>query len=246
MAYHGGVLPFGSTFLVFSDYMRPAVRISALSHLHSIWIYTHDSIGVGEDGPTHQPVEHLMALRAIPNLTVIRPCDANEAREAWIVAIEKKDSPIALILSRQNIPTIDRTKYAGAEGLQKGAYVLADLGEGKPELILMASGSEVDLIIKAGERLAAEGINVRLVSFPCWSIFEQQPKSYRDQVLDANIGKRLAVEAGISLGWEKWVTSEGKVIGVDKFGSSAPGERVFKEYGFSVENVYQTAKNMLK
>lgn len=245
LAYHGGFIPYGATFLTFSDYMRPSVRISAISHLHSIWVYTHDSIGVGEDGPTHQPVEHFMALRVIPILNVIRPGDANEAREAWTAAIEDKTHPTALILSRQNIPTLDREKFAKAEGLHKGAYVLADLGSGRPDIILMASGSEVDLIVKAGEKLAEEGVAVRLVSFPCWSFFEDQMPSYRDAVLDPAIEKRLAVEAGVSLGWEKWVGPKGMIIGVDRYGASAPAEKIFEEYGFTVENVVQKARMLL-
>ena len=180
MAYHKGLIPYGATFLVFSDYMRGALRVSAISHLPSIWVFTHDSIGLGEDGPTHQPVEHLMSLRLIPNLSVIRPADANEVREAWIAAVNRKHGPTALILSRQNLPTIDRSKFASEAGLHKGAYVIADLGDGKPEIILMASGSEVDLIVKAGEKLHDEGKNVRLVSFPSWDLFEAQPQSYKD------------------------------------------------------------------
>jgi transketolase len=245
MTYHGGFIPYGATFLTFSDYMRPSVRISALSHLQSIWVYTHDSIGLGEDGPTHQPIEHVMSLRLMPNLTVIRPCDANEVREAWIAAIENHNHPTALVLTRQNVSTLDREKFAKADGLHKGAYILADLGEGKPQLILMATGSEVDLIIKAGEKLAEEGVNVRLVSFPCWSFFENQPQSYRDAVLDPSIEKRIAVEAGVSLGWEKWVGSKGAIIGVDKYGASAPYEKIFEEYGLTADHIYKKAKALL-
>jgi transketolase len=246
MAYHGGFIPYGATFLTFSDYMRPSVRISALSHLQSIWVYTHDSIGLGEDGPTHQPIEHVMSLRLIPNLSVIRPCDANEVREAWIAAIENHNYPTTLVLTRQNVPTLDREKFAKAEGLHKGAYVLADLGEEKPEIILMATGSEVDLIVKAGEKLAEEGVNVRLVSFPCWSFFENQPQSYHNAVLDPSIEKRIAVEAGVSLGWEKWVGSKGAIIGVDKYGASAPYEKIFEEYGLTADQIYKKAKALLK
>jgi transketolase len=246
MAYHGGFIPYGATFLTFSDYMRPSVRISALSHLKSIWVYTHDSIGLGEDGPTHQPVEHVMSLRLIPNLTVIRPCDANEVREAWIAAIESGNKPTTLVLTRQNVPTLDREKFSKAEGLHKGAYVLADLGKGKPEIILMATGSEVELIVKAGEKLAEEGVNVRLVSFPCWSFFEEQPQSYRDTVLDPGIEKRIAIEAGVSLGWERWVGPKGTIIGVDKYGASAPYEKIFEEYGLTADQVYKKAKALLK
>lgn len=246
LTYHGGLIPYGATFLTFSDYMRPSVRISALSHLKSIWVYTHDSIGLGEDGPTHQPIEHVMSLRLIPNLTVIRPCDANEVREAWIAAIDNEHRPTALVFTRQNVPTLDREKFAKAKGLHKGAYVLADLGNGKPEIILMATGSEVELIVKAGEKLAEEGVNVRLVSFPCWSFFENQSQSYRDDVLDPGVQKRIAVEAGVSLGWEKWVGPRGMVIGVDKYGASAPYEKIFEEYGLTVDHVYKKAKALLK
>jgi transketolase len=244
MTYHKGLIPYGATFLVFSDYMRGALRVSAISHLPSIWVFTHDSIGLGEDGPTHQPVEHLMSLRLIPNLSVIRPADANEVREAWIAAVNCKHGPTALILSRQNLPTIDRTKFASEAGLHKGAYVIADLGEKKPEIILMASGSEVDLIIKAGEKLQTEGKSVRLVSFPCWDLFEAQPQSYKDQVLDPKIERRVAVEAGSKLGWEKWVGSKGTVVGMSSYGASAPAETLFNEFGFTIDNVYKTAKEL--
>jgi len=245
IAFHGGFIPFGGTFLVFSDYMRPAIRVSALSHLGSIWVYTHDSIGLGEDGPTHQPVEHLASLRAIPNLITLRPADANEVREAWIAAIERRDGPTALVFSRQNLPTYDRKEFAGAEGVHKGAYVMADLGAGKPDLILMASGSEVQLIVNAGRKLAEEGLSVRIVSFPCWELFEKQSDTYKNKVLDPTIPKRLAVEAGVSMGWHKWVGCEGSIIGIDKFGASAPGGRVLEEYGFSLDNVYKKAKEMI-
>ena len=245
LAFHGGILPFGATFLVFSDYMRPAVRLSALSHLTSIWVYTHDSIGLGEDGPTHQPVEHLVSLRAIPYLSVIRPSDANEVREAWISALES-EGPTALVFSRQNLPTFDRSQFSAARGLQNGAYVIMDLGEKDPEIILMASGSEVQLIIDAGKKLSEEGFGVRLVSFPSWNLFEKQPKKYIDSVLDPAIKTRLSVEAGIGLGWEKWVGEKGKIISIEMFGASAPAETLFKEYGFTVENVYKTAKELIE
>jgi transketolase len=244
MALHGGLIPYGGTFLVFSDYLRPALRLAALSHIPDIWIFTHDSIGLGEDGPTHQPVEHLAALRAIPNLVLIRPADANETAQAWKYAVNHRQGPTAFALTRQSVPTIDRSRYQGAEGLQKGAYVLADLGKAEPELILMASGSEVDLIIKAGEKLEAEGFSLRLVSFPSWELFRKQDQNYRDQVLLPGIKARLAVEAGVSQGWHEWVGDEGMVIGVNKFGASAPAARLFKEYGFTVENVIETVREL--
>jgi transketolase len=246
MAIHGGVIPYGGTFLVFSDYMRPAVRLSALAGYPSIWIYTHDSIGLGEDGPTHQPVEHLAALRAIPNLVVIRPGDANEVTQAWKVAISRRHAPTALILTRQALPVLDRAIYAPAEGLQKGAYVLADLGEKAPELILMASGSEVSLITEAGLRLASEGVNVRLVSFPSWELFSAQDETYRNQVLPPHITNRLSVEAGVSQGWERWLAGQGEYISVERFGASAPYKILFEHYGLTVENVIRRAYQLLE
>jgi len=237
MALHGGVIPYGATFLVFSDYMRGAIRLSALSHIPSIWVFTHDSIGVGEDGPTHQPVEHIAALRAIPNLTVIRPCDANETIAAWKWAIGHRSGPTALILTRQAVPILDRSIYTLASELVRGAYVLADIGDKEPELILMASGSEVGLVVEAGLRLAAEGVNVRLVSFPSWELFSAQPQEYRDAVLPPRVTARLAVEAGIAQGWERWVGSHGDIISIEHFGVSAPAKVIFAQVGFTVENV---------
>lgn len=246
MAYHGGMIPFGATFFVFSDYMRPPVRISALSHLGSIWVFTHDSIGVGEDGPTHQPVEHLAALRAIPNLVTLRPADANEVREAWKVAVENRHRPTALVLTRQNLPTLNRNVYAPAQGLRKGAYVLADLGQGKPQIILMASGSEVALILQAGKQLESQGVAVRLVSFPSWELFAEQDRAYRDSVLLPDVELRLAVEAGVSQGWHRWVGLRGRVQGLDRYGASGPAKTVFENLGFSAGAVEQIAWEMLK
>jgi transketolase len=244
IAAHGGLIPFCGTFLTFSDYMRPSIRLSALSGHRSIWVFTHDSIGLGEDGPTHQPVEHLAALRAMPNLVVVRPGDANETVEAWKLAISRGHGPTLMALTRQKIPTLDRTMYAAADGLWRGAYVLADLGE-HPEIILMASGSEVSLIAEAGERLAKEGIGVRLVSFPSWELFIIQDQEYQKSVLPPEITVRLAVEAGVSQGWHRWLGERGTMISVDRFGSSAPSKVVFKEYGFSVENVVSKARELL-
>ncbi len=245
MAYHGGVIPYGGTFLVFSDYMRGALRIAALSHLQSIWVFTHDSIGVGEDGPTHQPVEHFAALRAIPNLVTLRPGDANEVAEAWKAAIKCQNGSTALVLSRHGVPTLDREKYSSAENLHKGAYVLADLGAGDPEIILMSSGTEVALIVGAAEQLAAEGVSVRLISMPSWELFEAQGQEYIDEVLPASISKRLAVEAGVSQGWHRWVGERGAILAVDKFGASAPQKVVYQEYGLTVANVVAQAKELL-
>ncbi len=245
MALFGGVMPYGGTFLVFSDYMRPAIRIAALSHIPSIFVFTHDSIGLGEDGPTHQPVEHLTALRAIPNLCVIRPADANETVEAWKVAVSRRNGPTALILSRQALPTLDRTLMEQASFLSKGAYVLADFGDGEPELILMASGSEVSLIYAAAARLSAEGVNVRVVSFPSWDLFEKREAAYREAVLPRRVRARLAVEAGTSLGWERYVGAEGAVISIERFGASAPAKVLFEKFGFTVEHVIEKAREVL-
>jgi len=246
MGLHGGVIPYGGTFLVFADYMRPAIRLSALAHYPSIWVFTHDSIGVGEDGPTHQPVEHLASLRAIPNLVVIRPADGNEVTEAWIVAIQRRDGPTALALTRQDVPTLDRAVFNPADGLQRGAYVLADIGDNPPELILMASGSEVGLIVQAGMSLAERGVNVRLVSFPSWELFTAQDQAYQQSVLLPNVKARLAVEAGVSMGWERWVGDSGAIIGVDRFGASAPYKTIYEKFGLSVENIVTTAQKLLK
>jgi transketolase len=248
MCYHGGLRPFGATFLVFSDYMRPAIRLSALSHLPSIWVFTHDSIGVGEDGPTHQPVEHIAALRAIPNLVVIRPGDANEASAAWMVALNQKNKPTALILTRQNLPVLPFTKGEGDSlpPVDRGAYVLADMGDSEPEIILMASGSELSLVVDAATQLATNGINVRVVSFPSWELFTAQDQDYRDNVIPPKITARLAVEAGVSLGWDRWVGEKGKIISIDHFGASAPAKILFEKYGFTVDNIVEKAGEIIK
>lgn len=246
MAYHGGFIPFGATFMAFADYMRPPMRLSALSHLQSVWVFTHDSVGLGEDGPTHQPVEHLATLRAIPNLTVIRPGDANEVREAWKSAVARKHKPTLLALSRQAMVTLDRTAYAPAEGAARGAYVLADLGTGAPQAILMASGSELQLIVEAGKMLAAEGMAVRLVSFPSWELFAEQDAAYRESVLPAGIEARLAVEAGIAMGWERWVGCKGKVLSIERYGASAPYQTIFEKFGFSAANVCALVREMVR
>ncbi len=244
MAAHGGVIPFAATFLMFSDYMRPAIRLSALSGHRSIWVFTHDSIGVGEDGPTHQPVEHFAALRAIPNLTVVRPGDANEVVEAWRVAISNRKGPTLLALTRQNVPVLDRSKYAAATGLKRGAYVLADLGK-EPEIVLMASGSELGIVVQAGEMLHSKGTAVRLVSFPSWELFRAQSQDYRDSVLPPKMKKRLVVEAGVAQGWERWAGENARYLCIDKFGASAPAEVLFERYGFTVENVVKRAQELL-
>lgn len=245
MALHGGLLPFGGTFLTFSDYMRPAIRLAALSEIQTIYVFTHDSIGLGEDGPTHQSVEHVAALRAIPNLNVIRPCDAHEVREAWRSALVRKNGPTALALSRQKVPVLDRNSLAGAEGLHKGAYVLAEAGNGTPRIIIIATGSEVGLALETREALEAEGIGTRVVSMPCQEIFERQQKDYRDSVLPSAVGARLAIEAGVSQGWDRYVGPSGDTLCVDRFGASAPAEVVFEKYGFTLENALAKAKALL-
>ena len=242
LAVHGGFLPYGSTFLIFSDYMRPAIRLAALMGVHVVHVFTHDSIAVGEDGPTHEPVEQLASLRAIPNLTVIRPADANETAEAWKVAAQSEKHPVLLALTRQDLPTLDRTRYASADGVRQGAYVLSDAKDGKPTLILLASGSEVALILAAADQLQAEGIAVRCVSMPSWELFDAQPQSYRDQVLPPNVSARLAVELGVSQGWDRYVGAKGDMLGVDRFGASAPANVLLREYGFTVDNVVARAK----
>lgn len=245
LAAHGGTIPYGATFLIFSDYMRPPIRLAALAHLHVIHVFTHDSIALGEDGPTHQPVEQLANLRAIPNLTVLRPGDANETAVAWQIALETKDRPVLLVLTRQAVPTLDRNRYASAQGVRRGAYVLSDAANGKPQLILIASGSEVALIVAASERLQREGIAVRCVSMPSWELFDALPKAERDAVLPPSVRARLAVEAGVTQGWHRYVGDAGDVIGVDRFGASAPGETVLREYGFTVDNVYARGKALV-
>ena len=244
MAAHGGVIPYAATFLMFSDYMRPAIRLSALSGHRSIWVFTHDSIGVGEDGPTHQPVEHLAALRAIPNLTVVRPGDANEVVETWRAAISNRKGPTLMALTRQNVPVLDRSKYAAATGLSRGAYVLADLGK-DPEIVLIASGSELGIVVQAGEMLYSKGTAVRLVSFPSWELFRAQSQDYRDSVLPPKMKRRLVVEAGVAQGWERWVGENARYLCIDRFGASAPAEVLFEKYGFTVENVVKRAQELL-
>jgi transketolase len=244
MALYGGFIPYGGTFLVFSDYMRAAMRLAALMHQRVIYVLTHDSIGLGEDGPTHQPVEHLAALRSIPSMTVIRPADANEVSFGWKAALEAGIGPTVLALSRQALPTLDRSEFASAEGLLRGAYVLRDDPDGEPDVILMASGSEVDLIIQAGEQLLEKGVHVRLVSFPSWELFEAQPQSYRDQVLPASVKARVAIEAGVPQGWHRWVGDQGKVIALDRFGESAPYKELYTNLGLTVEAILKAVEEI--
>jgi transketolase len=249
LALHGGIVkPFGSTFLIFSDYMRPSVRLSALMNLPVVWAWTHDSVGLGEDGPTHQPVEHLAALRAIPNLWVVRPADANETTYAWKVALEREEGPVALVLSRQDLPVLARGdgECAAAAGVERGAYVLWEAtGGDPPDLALLATGSEVWIALEAAKTLADDGSAVRVVSMPCWELFAAQPVSYRDEVLPPACEARLAVEAGISQGWERWVGSRGDVVSIERFGASAPGPTVLEKLGFTADNVAMRARALL-
>ena len=244
MALSKYLIPYGATFLIFSDYMRPPLRLAAIMKIRPIMVFTHDSIALGEDGTTHQPVEQLIGLRTVPNMTVIRPADANETAQAWRVAIELQDGPVCIVLTRQGIPIIDQKKYAEAKNLEKGAYILSDC-EGEPDIILMASGSEVQLILAAQEELKNNKIEARVVSMPSWNLFDKQSAAYKAEVFPKNIRKRLAVEAGSSVGWMKYTTDDGDVLGIEKFGESAPGEEVMKEYGFTVENVMKRANDLL-
>lgn len=246
MALHNGLTPFGSTFLVFSDYMRPAIRLAALSKLHVIYIFTHDSIALGQDGPTHQPIEHISSLRCIPGLTVIRPCDANETAEAWRLAIHHREGPVALILTRQNVPVIDRTRYSSAEGVRYGAYILAESSPGTPDLIFIATGSEVHQTLKASEILMNDGVKTRVVSMPSWELFEKQPVEYRNTVLPPEVTARVSVEAAATFGWHKYVGASGGTIGIDHFGASAPGEVLLDKFGFTVEEIANKARGILK
>jgi len=244
MTLYGGVIPYGGTFLVFSDYMRPSIRLASISHIRPIYVFTHDSIGLGEDGPTHQPVEHLAALRSIPGLIVIRPADANETSFAWKAAINFKKGPVALILTRQNLPVFDRTVFNSAANVLKGAYILKE-SEGEPELILMASGSEVYLALQAADKLQSEGIETRVISFPSWELFEMQSDDYKESVLPPSVRARVSIEAGVKQGWEKYTGDFGESISVEKFGASAPYEIIFTEYGFTTDKIISASRKVL-
>jgi transketolase len=245
MALSKMLLPYGGTFLIFSDYMRPAIRLSALLRAHVIYVFTHDSIGLGEDGPTHQPIGHLTSLRAMPHINVIRPADANETTEAWRVALKDSTRPHALVLSRQNLPVIDRKKHGTAEGLAKGGYILSD-SKGTPDLVLLSSGAEVHLVLAAAEILRKSGTKVRVVNMACFELFDSQPAAYKNRVLPQTVEKRIAVEAGATLGWYKYVGLKGSVIGIDHFGASAPAKVLFEKFGFSVDNIVNQARTILK
>ena len=246
LAAHGGTLPYGATFLIFSDYMRPPIRLAALMKLHVIHVFTHDSIALGEDGPTHAPVEQLAALRAIPNVTVIRPADANETAVAWRVACETRDRPVVLVLARQAVPTLDRQRFASADGLRRGAYILVDARDGRPDLILIASGSEVGLMVAAADRLQSQNVAVRCVSMPSWELFNALPRAEQDAVLPSTVPARLAIEMGTSQGWRRYVGDAGDVISVDHFGASAPGEVVQRQYGFTVDELYRRGLALIR
>jgi transketolase len=246
ISLNGGLIPYAGTFLTFSDYMRPAIRLAALSEVQAIYVFTHDSIGLGEDGPTHQPIEHVAALRAIPNLFVIRPADGPEVSEAWRIAITRRHGPTALALTRQKVGVIDRARYNSAAGLRRGGYILAEAeGAELPQLILIATGSEVSLALDAREKLQAEGVATRVVSLPCWELFEEQPREYRDEVLPANVPARLAIEAGVRQGWDRYVGQNGDVVCLDRFGASAPGDVVMRELGFNLDNVLKHVRDLL-
>jgi transketolase len=245
MALHGGLIPYGGTFLIFSDYMRPALRLASLMRLKVIYLFTHDSIGLGEDGPTHQPVEHLAALRAIPNLIVLRPCDASETAAAWRFALESKNGPVALALTRQNVPVLDRSRFASAEGLHRGAYILSDPADGDPDVILIGTGSEVHLAVEAAARLKEKGFQPRVVSMPSWELFDMQQEDYRSRVLPAHIHARIAVEAGVAQGWHRYVGDGGVVIGIDHFGASAPYRVLYEKFGLTAGRIEETAMKLL-
>lgn len=245
MALHGGLRVFGGTFFVFSDYLRPAIRMAALMKLPVTYVFTHDSIAVGEDGPTHEPIEQLASFRAMPNINVIRPADGNETVAAWKMALQSKDQPTAIVLTRQNVPTLKNTKELAWEGVQKGAYVISPAANQNPEVLLLATGSEVSLAVEAQKVLEQEGIYASVVSMPSWSNFEKQPEEYKQSVLPKTVKKRLAIEMGSSLGWDRYTGDEGDILAIDRFGASAPGDRIMKEYGFTVENVVNRVKSLL-
>jgi transketolase len=246
IAYHGGFIPYDATFLTFSDYMRGAVRLSALAGLHVVDVWTHDSVGLGEDGPTHQPVEHYAALRAIPNLWFVRPGDANETSAAWALAIERRDGPVALALTRQKLPVLAGTAEAARDGVRRGGYVLREAAGGTPVLILIATGSELQLAMAAATTLEGEGIATRVVSLPCWERFELQDAEYRDSVLPPTVRARVSVEIGVSLGWERWVGDGGAIIGLDHFGASAPAGTIFEHLGFTAARVAEVGRGVVR
>ena len=250
ISLNGGLIPFAGTFLTFSDYMRPAIRLAALSEVQVIYVFTHDSVGLGEDGPTHQPIEQIAALRAIPHLFVFRPADPAEVSEAWRIAILRRNAPTALALTRQKVPVIDRTRFASATGLRRGGYVIAEAemqngSPATPQLMLLATGSEVSLALEARQKLQQDGVPTRVVSMPCWELFEEQAADYREEILPSSVQARLAIEAGVRQGWDRYVGAQGDVICLDRFGASAPGDVALKNLGFNVENVIEHSRKLL-
>jgi transketolase len=245
IALHGGLIPYAGTFFTFADYMRPSIRLAAIMGLRVIYVFTHDSIGVGEDGPTHQPVEHLMSLRAMPNVTVIRPADAAETLEAWRAALLNSSGPTALVLSRQNLPRMDRSEFPSAAGLHKGAYTLWQAREGEPDAIIIATGSEVEIALEAARALAEEGINARAVSMPSWELFDAQTPEYKERALPDAVRARVAVEAGVSTGWERYVGLDGEIVGMTGFGASGPASALFKKFGFVSGAVADAARRVV-
>jgi transketolase len=245
MALHGGLIPYTSTFLIFYDYMRPPVRLAAIMRQQVVYVYTHDSVGLGEDGPTHQPVEQLAGLRSVPGLVEIRPADAAETAQAWRIALERKDGPTALVLTRQKLPLLDRNEYASAEGVKRGGYVLWQ-ADGDLQAILIATGSEVHIALEAGKMLQAKGIAARVVSLPSWELFERQSQEYRDSVLPLQLKARVSIEAGTTFGWERYIGDQGIAIGVDRFGASAPYQRIYQELDLTPQHVVEAAEKLLK
>ena len=245
MALTRGVIPFGGTFLVFSAYMLPSIRLAAMMRLGVVYVFTHDSIGLGEDGPSHQPIEQLAQLRSIPHMVVLRPVDATETAEAWKIALERREAPTCLVLTRQKLPVLDRSKYASASGVSRGGYVLSDPSDGKYRAIIMATGSEIHLALSAQERLAQEGLPVRVVNMASWELFDSQPEEYRTSVLPPGVRARLAVEAGSSMGWHRYVGESGDIVSIDRFGASAPAGVLFEKYGFTAENVATRVRRMI-
>jgi transketolase len=246
MALHGGIIPYGGTFLIFSDYMRPSIRLAALMGLRVIYVFTHDSIGLGEDGPTHQPVEQLASLRFIPNLTVIRPCDANETAEAWRFALKHEKGPVALALTRQGLPILDRSKYPAASELSKGAYIIKDAETAKPDIIFIATGSEVFIALQSKEMLEDRGIDARVVNMPSWELFDMQPEDYRQHVLPPDVQVRVSLEAGSTLAWHKYLGTRGCAIGIDHFGASAPSDVLYEKFGMTAQKVVEKALDILR
>ena len=245
MCLHGGVRGFGATFLIFSDYMRPSLRLAALMHAPQLMVFTHDSIGLGEDGPTHQPIEHMMSLRAMPNYWPLRPADANEVCECWQIAIERQDGPSGLVLTRQPVPTLDREALGALGDARRGGYIVAEADADTPDVLLLATGSEVHLCVQARELLAEQGLAARVVSLPCWELFAEQDQAWRDQVLPPEVDARVSVEAGATLGWERFIGSRGRAIGLDRFGASAPYQQIYEHLGITPEAIAQAARELV-